>query len=140
MSILIQAISAKDTLPLRHKILWPDYPIESSIVDGDETALHFGGFLDENLICVASLFRDGSAVRLRKFATDVNVQGQGFGSAMLQHHLEIALKSGAKVFWFDAREAALPFYERYGFTKEGGHFFKGDIPYFRMSQRLELVS
>lgn len=136
MSFVIKPISVEDALPLRHKVLWPDHPVEHSMVVGDETALHFGGFLEQELICVASLFRDGSAIRLRKFATHPDFQGKGYGSVMLRHLLEVAVQSGATTFWFDAREAALPFYERHGFTKEGERFFKGDIPYFRMSQDL----
>ena len=136
MSIVIKAISAGDTLPLRHKILWPGYPVEHSMLDGDETAMHFGGFLEEKLICVASLFRDGQTVRLRKFATDANFQGLGFGSLMLQHLLKVAHDLDAEVFWFDARETAVPFYKRLGFSINGNRFFKGDIPYFRMSQSL----
>lgn len=136
MSIVIKAISAVDTLPLRHKILWPGYPVEHSMLDGDETAMHFGGFLEEKLICVASLFCDGEAVRLRKFATDAKFQGLGFGSLMLQHLLKVALDLGVEVFWFDARETAVPFYKGLGFSIDGNRFFKGDIPYFRMSQSL----
>jgi len=136
MLFSIKPITAEATLPLRHQVLWPDHPMEHSKVEGDGNALHFGGFVGANLICVASLFQDGSSIRLRKFATDPGYQGRGYGTLMLQHLLQIAKATDAQIFWFDARETALPFYERNGYTPEGERFFKGDVPYRRITRNL----
>lgn len=133
MSFQIKSVGAKDTLPLRQQVLWPDHPIAQSQVDGDEDALHFGGYLDKKLVCVASLFWEEPGIRLRKFATDPAFQGQGIGTKMLSHLLKEAQATGAETFWFDARESALPFYERNGYSPEGKRFFKGDIPYRRIT-------
>ncbi|CUI71000.1 GNAT family N-acetyltransferase [Cognatishimia activa] len=135
MNLTIKRISDAETLPLRHKVLWPNHPIEQSKVEGDETASHFGGFLDGGLVCVASLFED-DGIRLRKFATDPDYQGQGFGSEMLAYLLERAKETDATFFWFDARESALPFYERNGFKPEGPRFFKNAVPYRRVRRSL----
>ncbi|MBT8155732.1 GNAT family N-acetyltransferase [Epibacterium ulvae] len=132
----IRSITSADTLPLRQLVLWPDHPISASQVEGDPGALHFGGFMADRLITVASLFSDGDAVRLRKFATHPDFQGQGAGSAMLRHLVEISQTQGRKRFWLDARETALPFYRRHGFTVQGDRFFKRDLPYFRMEMTL----
>ncbi|WP_370227852.1 GNAT family N-acetyltransferase [Cognatishimia sp.] len=140
VSLTINQISAAQTLALRQAVLWPEHPIEASKVEGDETALHFGGFLGGDLICVASLFQDGGqdggGVRLRKFATDPAHQGKGFGSDMLVYLVAQAREAGASDFWFDARETALGFYERHGFTTKGERFFKKGLPYWRMSLAL----
>lgn len=136
MLLTIKPITAKDTLPLRHQVLWPDQPLENSKVEGDEDALHFGGYLDKKLVCVASLFWEEPGIRLRKFATDPAFQGQGIGTKMLSHLLKEAQATGAETFWFDARESALPFYERNGYSLEGKRFFKGDIPYRRITRAL----
>ncbi|MFY0596351.1 MAG: GNAT family N-acetyltransferase [Cognatishimia sp.] len=136
MTFSIQSIAPRATLPLRQKVLWPDHPIEQSIVEGDEQASHFGGFIDGDLVCVASLFKEAPGIRLRKFATDPTFQGKGFGTQMLDHLLTEATATGAKTFWFDARESALPFYEGNGYTPEGERFFKGDVPYRRITRAL----
>lgn len=136
MTFTIKPIAPKDTLPLRHKVLWPDHPMERSKVEGDETASHYGGYFESTLVCVASLFQEGNGMRLRKFATDPAFQGRGFGTQMLDHLLKEAKATGANVFWFDARESALPFYERNGFTPKGKRFFKGNVPYRRISRAL----
>lgn len=137
MTFTIRSISATDTLPLRHKVLWPDHPVAHSLVEGDSKALHFGGFADDKLVCVASLFQDGDNIRLRKFATDPEFQGKGFGTQMLNHLLEVAKTKSASQFWFDARESALPFYERIGYAAEGERFYKGDVPYRRVTRSLK---
>ena len=136
MTFQIKPIPAQDTLPLRHKVLWPDHPVEHSMVDGDDDARHFGGFLEGKLVCVASLFKDADSVRLRKFATDPAFQGQGLGTQMLAHLLEEAKAEGAITFWFDARESALPFYQRNGYHPEGERFFKSNVPYRRVRRDL----
>lgn len=134
--MIIRAITADQTLPLRQAVLWPDHPLSASRVDGDGSALHFGGFAGDQQICTASLFPDGDQIRLRKFATLPDHQGQGHGTAMLRHLLAEARAQGAQVFWFDARESALPFYERFGFETTRDRFFKREVPYRRMTMHL----
>ena len=136
--MIIRTIPAEQTLRLRQTVLWPDQPLDASRVDGDDTALHFGGFVGDHLICTASLFPDGDQIRLRKFATHPDHQGKGHGTAMIRHLLAEARTKGAQRFWFDARESAQPFYARLGFEPSGDRFFKRDVPYRRMSKRLYL--
>ncbi len=128
----IRRITSEATLPIRKAVLWPDYPIEASQVDGDDAAQHFGGLKEDHLICVASLFPSETEIRLRKFATLRDHQGKGAGSAMMSHLLSHARQQGFARFWFDARESAIPFYSRFGFETESARFFKRDIPYRRM--------
>ena len=108
------------------------------MVEGDEGALHFGVFIDAALICTASLFADGSDIRLRKFATDPAFQGQGHGSAILEHLIQYARKHGFQRFWLDARQSAVPFYQRFKLQIDGDVFLKRDAPYVRMSRNLSL--
>lgn len=74
--------------------------------------------------------------RFRKFATAASSQGKGIGSALLTYTMEAAARAGTKTIWCDARQSALPFYMRFGMDAGGDVFFKGDVPYLRMSKRL----
>lgn len=132
----IRNITAADTLALRQLVLWPEHPISASQVSGDDGALHFGGFISDQLICVASLFPQGDTIRLRKFATHPDHQGQGIGSQMLSHLLTRSKSRGHTRFWLDARETALPFYQRFGFVSDGVRFFKRDVAYVRLEKPL----
>lgn len=135
--ISIEQISWQQTIGLRHAVLWPAKPPEFCHVEDDETGTHFGVFYDARLICVASLFRTQDSIRLRKFATDQDYQGKGVGSELLTHMLSYAKLEGATLFWCDARESAIPFYNRFGFEPEGERFYKGVVPYFKLSVSLE---
>ena len=139
----IKPISWQETLPLRHKVLWPNEPPSFSKVEGDEDALHYGAFLEGEIVCVASIHFSSEpnhahekTARLRKFATSHAHQGQGIGSAMLKRILADMKQEGVSTFWCDARETAMGLYHRFGMQAEGERFYKGDIPYFRMSKQV----
>ncbi len=133
----IQRIEWQCAIPLRHRVLWPNESPEFCHVDGDSKARHFGAFVDSKLVSVASLYPNGSSIRLRKFATDTEYQGKGIGSAVLRIVLADAKQSDFSVFWCDARESAVSFYEKFGMKAEGERFFKASVPYFKMSIKLQ---
>ncbi|CAH0538966.1 GNAT family N-acetyltransferase [Vibrio marisflavi] len=132
----IRAIDLQQVLPIRHQVLWPNEPIEYCIVDGDETAEHFGAFLNNKLVCVASIYLDNTHARLRKFATLPAYQTQGIGSAMIQFIIHFLSNKQMTRFWCDARESALPFYQRFNMKEEGNRFYKNGVPYFKVSLNL----
>jgi GNAT superfamily N-acetyltransferase len=128
----IRTISWEQTIPLRHTVLWPSKPPEYCHVEGDIDGLHFGTFINDKLVCVASVYLDLKAARLRKFATDANYQNQGIGSKMLTHIIQYLKQSQTECFWCDARESALDFYKRFDMQKCSDRFYKTDISYFKM--------
>ena len=128
----IKRINWHQTIPLRHQVLWPTKPPEYCHVEGDEQALHFGTYHNNKLVCVASIYSDGNKARLRKFATDESCQGQGIGSAMITHILEQLRDTTSTLFWCDARESAMSFYQRFGMEPMGERFYKEDVSYYKM--------
>ena len=120
-------------MPIRHRVLWPDKPIEFCCVEGDSTALHFGYFLNNQLVSVASVYLNNNSARLRKFATLPEVQGQGIGTKLLNHVLSTIKHEKINHFWCDARESAIEFYKRFGMQPEGNRFYKAEVPYYKMS-------
>ncbi|MBB1386750.1 GNAT family N-acetyltransferase [Pseudoalteromonas sp. SG45-5] len=129
-------ISSEQTMLLRQRVLWPNETTEFCRVDGDEDASHFGAFINDNLVCVASVYLTQGKARLRKFATDTDYQNQGVGSEMLNHIIQSLKSTEANLFWCDARESALGFYRRFGMTPYGVRFYKQGIPYFKMKLAL----
>lgn len=110
VTLRIKKITWQETIPIRHEVLWPNKTPEFCHVEGDELAQHFGLFIDECLVSVASIYLDNGAARLRKFATLNHYQGRGYGTALLQHILEALKADGVRLFWCDARESAIGFY------------------------------
>lgn len=132
----IQRITWQQTIPLRHRVLWPGKPPEYSQVDGDIDGLHFGAFVNDELVCVASIYLSCKdkvhTARLRKFATERHYQNQGIGSKMLTHIIQSLQTSPTELFWCDARESAVGFYQRFGMRKSSDRFYKADVAYYKM--------
>ena len=129
----VRKISAEDTLALRHRVLWPEKSVDFCRLEEDDASLHFGAFVAGKLVCVASVFVTDDVARLRKFATSPEYQGQGIGSNLLKVIISQLQSTGVIVFWCDARESALSVYKRIGMAEQGERFYKGDIPYYKMS-------
>jgi len=136
----IKEITAPETLPLRHQVLWPDLSVEDCVLADDEDGLHFGGFIEGQLICVASVFEDESTYRLRKFAVLPQMQGKGCGTKMLRHICAALKAKNVQTLWFDARKTAIPFYKRLGFEQKGADFYKRDVVYVKMQRMLTFPS
>lgn len=125
------------TIPIRHRVLWPNKPPEFCHVEGDEDALHFGVHLHGELVSVISLYISGGEARFRKFATLSQHQGRGIGSALLTHVISSAQEKGITRIWCDARATAVGFYERFGMATEGELFYKSDVAYFKMARDIK---
>jgi predicted GNAT family N-acyltransferase len=132
----ICSISWEQTIPLRQSVLWPNKPPAYCHVEGDHDAMHYGAFVNGELVCVASVYINSDKARLRKFATKTDYQSKGIGSQMLKFILHTLNDSAANIFWCDARESALSFYQRFGMQPYGERFYKADVAYFKMAVAL----
>jgi len=132
-ALAIRKIDAETTLPLRQQVLWPNKTLEECRVEDDDLGEHYGVDKQGLLVCVASVFIQQDTARLRKFATLEAFQRQGIGQFVLSRIIEDLKASGVRTFWCDARESACSLYQRFGMTASGERFYKGDIPYRRMS-------
>ena len=135
----IVELKPSETLAIRHAVLWPNKHVGFCKVEGDDKAKHFGVLKGDDLVCVASVFfnigAEGQKIaRLRKFATLSEFQGLGVGSFMFEHVVSFLINNGVDFMWFDARESATTFYNRFGFQHEGARFYKSGVPYFKMSR------
>lgn len=132
--IQIKPISSKETYAVRHPVLREGRPISSCAFEGDNanTTIHYGGFMKNKLVAVASFMKNNhathkleNAYQLRGMAVLKKYQGNGFGKILL-NFVETSL-SGKQIsiLWMNAREIAIPFYKKLGFEVIGNVF---DIP------------
>lgn len=154
-SFLIKPISSKATRPLRKKVLRPHQQLEELNFPGDDDplTLHLGLYIHDNLVGIASIYsetmpgREGScAWRLRGMAISPELQGQGYGSKLLNvciQHVRNSAKNTTSlndadneksvIFWCTARVSAQQFYEQHGFQITGNMFELPDIgPHYYM--------
>lgn len=139
-AMVIRQITWPETIPVRHLVLWPERPPTFSQLDNDPQGQHFGAFIEEKLVCVASVFIDGKQARLRKYATLTEYQGQGVGTAVLQAIFTYLKHAQVGYFWCDARESAIGFYRRFGMQVEGDRFYKSEVAYVKMTITLGIKS
>ncbi|ADB37064.1 GNAT family N-acetyltransferase [Spirosoma linguale] len=132
----IQPITAEETYPLRHSVLWPDKPFDYVKVENDAEGYHFGAFREGELVAVISLFVNGTESRFRKFAARPDCQRQGIGTRLLNHVMDEARRLGAQTIWCDARLESADFYRRFGMEAVSEIFYKGPIPYAKFSRTL----
>ena len=133
----ILRISSLDTLEIRHKVLWPNKHIDFCKLDDDSNGLHYGGFIKDQLICVASVFIEENSARLRKFATLPQFQKLGYGSIMLNQIIKELEEIEIKLFWCDARSNAKEFYNRFGMIQKGETFLKSGVEYVVMEREFK---
>ncbi|KAI0930929.1 hypothetical protein AcV7_004977 [Taiwanofungus camphoratus] len=141
--VQIRLISADQTIPLRHSVLWPNYPVSHVRIPDDDSGFHYGAFIpsQERPVAVISVFKEPlplaqaetAAARFRKFACDPAFQGRGIGTRLLEYVFEVAYTDlGCSVVWCDARASTLDWYKRRGMMPFGETFFKEDVAYIRM--------
>lgn len=127
----IRPIKASDAQPLRHAILRPNQPFDATRypLDNQPESGHFGAFLGDRLVSVASVYHepqpgefDLGAWRLRGMATYEEERGHGIGSALVQTCLDHVRAQGGSSLWFNARTTAAGFYSRFGFEVKGAAF------------------
>ena len=133
----IRLITLDEALPIRHCVLWPNKPLSFCKVDGDDTASHYGTFLDDKLISIASIYIEGKVARLRKFATLEEFQGRGVGTKLISHIIAELKLAGIETFWCDARTTAVEFYKKFGMEVQGTEFVKSGITYYKMEVSLQ---
>lgn len=132
----IRNISYELTWNMRHSVMWPDKNIEYVKLPNDKDGLHFGLFVDDQMISVISLFKTDDNAQFRKFATLKSQQGKGYGSKLLNYvFLQLANSETVKV-WCNARVDKTHFYKRFGMSQTENKFNKGGINYVVMEKSI----
>ena len=132
----IKQITSSETLPIRHKVMWPNKPIEYVELPNDEKAKHFGLFVNGEVTSIISLFTENNEVQFRKFATLNEFQGLGYGTILLKSIIDLVKKEGVRKLWCNARVEKSKFYERFNLKTTDKKFEKGGIEYVVMEKLL----
>ncbi len=144
--IEIRIVSAKETLFIRQSVLRDGKPLEncSFVGDNELSSLHLGAFLEEKLIGIVSLiknpnpiFQEKNQVQLRGMAVLPDHRNRHIADKLLRVS-EIKLQEKRPTFlWCNARENAVGFYEKFGFTIRGNKFEIPEIgPHFILYKQL----
>ncbi|KLU06610.1 putative acetyltransferase [Rhodopirellula islandica] len=126
----------QEALDLRHCVLREPLGLKLTAeeLDGEYAELHFGlrnG--SEKLAAVVSAKPlTSSSVKLRQMAVAPDRQGEGIGAKLLAE-VEASLEQrGYTQFQLHARETAIGFYEKVGYTAIGETFTEISLPHRKM--------
>ena len=114
--------TVEQILPVRHAVLRPNLPASTANFEGDDEpeTLHIAAVDAGQVVGCTTLLRrplDGQpAWQLRGMAVLPGFQGRGVGKAVLRCAIEqaVATPESPVLFWCNARQIAIPFYERLG--------------------------
>jgi N-acetylglutamate synthase-like GNAT family acetyltransferase len=79
---------------------------------------------------------DDRRMRLRQMAVQKNLQGKGIGESIIHFAENIARDKGFKILMMHARDTAIGFYEKYGYTIKGEQFEEVKTKHHVMEKRL----
>ncbi len=131
MDVHVAALPTESILPLRKKVLRDGTPSQDPRYSEDDLpgTVHLAAVTDDRIVGTSTWlpreYPHGPgvpAVQLKGMAVDHNLQSSGIGALLLGHGIEEARRNGAQLVWARARDSALAFYERNGFTVEGEAF------------------
>ena len=118
----IEQITPQLTWRLRRDELYPGEYMFNMEMEEDNYGWHFGGFMDNKLIAVVSLFKENTDFQFRKFAVQKDYQGKGIGRELLEYVIGFAKSEGGTRIWCNARDTAIQFYIKAGFKHTGEAF------------------
>ncbi|MDZ7900954.1 MAG: GNAT family N-acetyltransferase [Arcicella sp.] len=130
----IKQIHPSETWGIRHRVMWANKPFEGVKLLNDDSGLHFGLFRDNVLLSVVSLFIENDTAQFRKFATEIEEQGRGYGAKLLEHIIQESIKLNVESFWCNARTSASGFYEKFGLAIVSDTWVKDGIEYVKMER------
>ena len=127
-----------DAVRLREKILRE--PLGSSFTDQEleEEKNHFqiAGFLDEVIIATAVLVPEGDAMKMQRVVVAENLRNLNIGSEMMIFCEKLASDRNFNGMYCHARDTAVNFYIKNGYTGMGDYFDEDGIPHLKMSKKL----
>ena len=144
-------LAPEETHSLRLAVLRWDTPTKEVVFPEDTWpgACHLGLRVDGTLMVTSSWVPralDGEpgqpgepGVQLRGMATAREAQGKGLGGELLEAACERMAAAGHRLVWARARDAALAFYQRHGFTVQGDGFVDAatQLPHHLVVRRLD---
>ena len=122
---MIKIISTEETLPVRQQVLRNNKPLEDCKLDGDnrEGTFHLGCFESDSLVGVITCIEaENNVFQVRGMAVLDEYQGRQIGRQLMEKAQELMILKNARIIWMNAREKAIPFYKKLGYSQEGSLF------------------
>jgi phosphoribosylformimino-5-aminoimidazole carboxamide ribotide isomerase len=134
--MMISSASLEEVWKMRKEVMYPEHTIDQVKLPDDERGDHFGLYEENKLISVVSVFIKNEELQFRKFATRAKYQHKGYGTALLQHVMQIAHRARCKKVWCNSRTSANSFYEKFGMKAVGDTWQAEGHEFIKMEKQL----
>lgn len=128
----------KAVVVLREDILRKPFGLSfhSQELEQEKDHLHIVGLKGEQVVATAVLVPEGEKCKMQRVVVDPQMQNSGIGSKMMAFCEEYARAQGFKSICCHARDTAVQFYLKNGYTPEGEYFDEDTIPHLKMCKML----
>lgn len=138
ISIEFSSFLYESALVLRNEILRKPLgrSLDNDDLNGESEQLHYGIICqDRTLVACVSVKNNGDKrYKIRQMAVSERFQGKGLGAKLLAHVERELIAGGAKKISLHARESAITFYEKLGFSCCGELFDEVGISHIKMDK------
>tara|TARA_R110002049_G_scaffold4601_5_gene32247 strand:- start:350068 stop:350535 length:468 start_codon:yes stop_codon:yes gene_type:complete len=134
-----QSAHYTDGLDLRNRTLRLPLGLQfsSDDIQAEQHQSHYAALLDKKLVgCLSVLAEGHERVRLRQMAVEPAYQRIGIGSFLIRRVESALMHNGPTHICLHARQTAIGFYEKLGYTTSGEVFTEVTIPHVVMIKTL----
>ena len=129
-----------ETVRLRYKILRAPLNLDFSAEElaKEYMDIHLAAYDDAWILrgCLVLTPKSEKVIKMRQVVVDFDKQKQGIGQAMVKKSEVVAQNRGFESMELNARDTAVPFYEKLGYHTEGAMFEEVSIAHFKMVKNL----
>jgi predicted GNAT family N-acyltransferase len=129
-----------ETVQLRDKILRRPLGLAFSEEQlAEEYAdFHLAAYTNDWILrgCLVLTPKDGKTLKMRQVAVDEAVQKTGIGQQLVAASEVLGRIRGFDIMELNARETAVPFYQKLNYSIVGERFEEVGIPHFKMTKKL----
>lgn len=130
----VVSLALSDITELRVAVLRKGTPVQHCDYPEDSHAdvVHYGIVHNDIVVATSTWFTKEcpqetgvAALQLKGMAVQESAHGQGLGALLIQQGMQLAAEREATIVWARARDSAMGFYEKCGFTSVGDGFVDG---------------
>lgn len=129
-----------EAISLRYSILRKPLNMEYDPDDiaAEYDSLHLGSYSADGVLLGVLVLKpvNTEVVKMRQVAVCDNIQGKGVGSYLVSESEKVAAANGFRRIELHARSAAVPFYRKLGYQKQGNKFQEVGIDHYFMYKDL----
>lgn len=137
--ILFGSPAYEASLQLRDEILRKPLGLSVELaLDEEDGSFHIG--CHDNLRLVGTLTLkpiDAVTLKMRQVAIAIDYQNKGVGTELVRFAEKFAAEAGYQMIIAHARETAVTFYRRMGYSVDEKMFLEVSLPHYRISKELK---